>query len=250
MLKGQIKIFTTLMRRRVYVCSRIEAQVEEGLIVVRKVKGQQLATRINPEVLKSDREQQRTLNFDKNLDRISYVDETRSVVYDGVFNSSKNIYSIEKVTYTFSFGLCITGRVVDGQNIVDLQFEDMMMNPEYNVNLVAQKKQEILQACKSNCLSVLKAKLHIYTLFDRRLVFYKPEDLLVPSVKTASYYMNREKGMDEEFKDWTHPVYSLKHAYILHNNGCVSVGSVFCGMSVSLDETSMKQDASKHLDDE
>lgn len=80
----------------------------------------------------------------------------------------------------------------------------------------------------------------MYTAYDRRLIFYKPEDLIVPSVKTFKYYSEREEGMDQEFCPESHPVYVLKNAYMLHINDCVTTGSIFCGMSVCLDEAQIK----------
>lgn len=75
----------------------------------------------------------------------------------------------------------------------------MISDPNYNFMLVSQKKEEMLSACKATSLTQLKAKMLAYSYYDRRLILYKPEDLIVPQVKTAEYYRKREKGMDEEF---------------------------------------------------
>lgn len=111
-----VVIYTTILRQRIYNCSKVKLKIGKSSKIISAVhmEGNQISLKVNPEVMKSDRDKgDEKIRFTKDLTSITYRNSERELITHGKFNSQDPFYKPNRFYFDFSKGLRIEAFIYD-----------------------------------------------------------------------------------------------------------------------------------------
>lgn len=207
-----VEIYSTVLRQRIYKCEKLELKVDPVVRIVSALhmEGQQISLKVNPEVMKSDRDKgEDKKKFTKTLSSLVYRNSEREMITYGVFNSKNPpTYKLEKFYYELKNGLRIEAKI-EKISCKNPKIFLNKANPNFNYESSRKKLNEFLKVLDLKSTSKLGVKYLRYSRYDIRILLFNKDQI--------------------EYFDPRNLLYKT-HGIMLHHNGDISTGEIRNGL--------------------